>query len=135
MAEVIFTNLCRKNKRPDITAESAGTGAAVGAPISLESKIALRDCKERMPKTPHVARQFTADMFSQYDHIICLTNGHKLALCGYGTVAPPVNVRTIDDWVGCGDIDDPWQHGADKYYEVCQKLQSALKSLFREVIK
>jgi protein-tyrosine-phosphatase len=139
MAEIIFSNLCKKNKRSDIVAESAGTAAAVGTPISLESKIALRDCRERLPKTPHTARQFTPEMFSQYDHIICLTNGHKLAVCGYGTIKPPneppVTVRTLDEWVGCGDIADPWQCGADKYYEVCKKLQTALKLLFKEITK
>jgi protein-tyrosine-phosphatase len=135
MAEVIFSNLCRKNKRPDIAAESAGTDAVIGTPMSWESQIALRDCKERMPKIPHTARQFTAGMFSQYDHIVCLTNEHKLALCGYGTVTPPKNVRTLDEWVGCGDIDDPWGRGADKYYEVCKKLQAALKLLFKEITK
>jgi protein-tyrosine-phosphatase len=134
MAEIIFSNLCRKNDRLDITADSAGTDAAAGLPISLESRIALRDCKERVPKILHTARRFTADMFFQYDHIICLTAGHKLVLCGYGTAACS-NVRTLDEWVGCGDIADPWGQGVDKYYEVCKKLQSALKLLFKEITK
>jgi protein-tyrosine-phosphatase len=135
MAEIIFTNLCRKNKRTDIVAESAGTHAEIGTPMSIDAQIALRDCKERLPKVPHTARQWTADMFSQYDHIICLTNAHKFAVCGFGGGPAPVNVRSLDDWVHCGDIADPWQHGADKYYEVCQKLQFALKLLFKELIK
>jgi protein-tyrosine-phosphatase len=135
MAEIIFANLCRKNKRTDIVVDSAGTDANVGETISVESKIALRDCKERLPKVPHKSRQFTADMFAYYDHIICLTCTHKLVLCGYGTGTPPANVRTLDEWVGCGDIDDPWQHGTDKYYAVCRQLQMALKLLFKEIVK
>jgi protein-tyrosine-phosphatase len=132
MAEVIFSNICRKNKRNDITVCSAGTNASVGSPISSGSLIALRDCRERPKKIPHIARQFTPDMFGEYDHIICLTNGHKLSLCGYGT-APKGNVKTLDEYVGCGDIDDPWLLGAEKYYEVCKKLQVALKLLYKGI--
>lgn len=135
MAEIIFQNLCRKNKCTDIEVYSAGTRVAVGTVISKESQIALRDCREKLPKVLPHARQFTPDMFALYDHIICMTGGHKLELCAYGRVPALNNVRTLHEWVGCGDIADPYGNGTDRYFEVCKILQSALKLLYKEITK
>jgi protein-tyrosine-phosphatase len=63
-----------------------------------------------------------------------MADKHKLKLSLYRTAALPDSVKTLDEWVGCGDIEDPWQCGVDKYFEVCQKLQTALKLLFKEII-
>lgn len=135
MAEIIFANVARKNKRTDIEVASYGTAAAVGKAISIDGQIALRDCREKLPKILPMARQFTPDMFERYDHIICMTAGHKLELCDYGKMPVPANVRTLHEWVGCGDISDPWGSGTDKYFEVCKILQSALKLLYKEITK
>jgi len=135
MAQVIFTNLCKKNKRTDIVVESAGVNAIEGADITTEGKTALKDCKEKLPKVHHFARQWTDKMIGYYDYVICMTARHKHAICA-GRISPlPINVTTLDEWAHCGDIEDPWQRGDDIYFAVCKKLQTALKLLYKEVIK
>jgi protein-tyrosine-phosphatase len=135
MAEVIFSNICKKAKRRDITVKSAGTNAAVGCDMSMEAKIALNDGGERLPRKKHSAAQFTQNMFYEFDHIICMTAGHKISACGYDITSVPPNIRTLNEWVGCGDIEDPYRRGQETYYAVCKKLQDALNLLYKEIIK
>jgi protein-tyrosine-phosphatase len=115
MAEIIFSSICKQEKRKDITVKSAGTSAEVGSDMTKEAKIALIDNGFKMPKKRHRATQFTDDMFKEFDHIICLNNGLF-----------DKNVRQLY-------IEDPYQRGLNAYYEVAMKLKEALNNLYQEL--
>ncbi|MDR0383718.1 MAG: hypothetical protein LBH47_00120 [Christensenellaceae bacterium] len=115
MAEVIFSHICKREKRKDITVKSAGTNAEVGEDMTKEAKIALIDNGFKMPKKRHRATQFTGNMFEEFNHIICLNNG----LFGK-------NIHQLY-------IEDPYQRGLNAYYEVAIKLKEALNNLYQEL--
>jgi len=122
MAEVIFRNLCEKNGRKDIIVRGAGTYAC--DEMTPEAMEALKICGEVVPKKPIRATQFEAGMLSEFDYIICMTRRHVQQI---GTRE---NVKTLDEFAGCGDIFDPYMYPLDVYIEVCKKLQGALKKFY-----
>jgi len=124
MAEVIFKNLC-----PKFTVWSAGTHAAK-APVggmTKESGEALRICGEKLPRKKMKATQFEASMISKFDYVICMTRRHK------ERIGDALNVKTLDELVGSGDIFDPFGYPLDTYIEVCKKLQKELKLLYNVI--
>jgi protein-tyrosine phosphatase len=129
MAEVIFFNLVKKHKIKGVLVKSAGTDAAAGEDMTTEAKIALNDSGEKLPKKKHKSVRFEESMIDVYDCIVCLAHGHK------NCIKPAPNVKTLEEWTGCGDIPDPWARGQDAYYKVCKILQDALKLILKEVFK
>lgn len=115
MAEVIFANLCKKNKRKDVVVASAGTYADVGAGMTLSARIALATCGEHLPRKNHKAQQFVSSMTKEYQYIVCLNN--RL----------PNAIKV--------DVPDPWGYGQETYNSVCQMLQKELERLYKEIIK
>ena len=104
MAEVIFKNLCEKNKRYDIEVASAGTWAETGSDMTFEAREALVKCGEKMSKLNHCATQFRPEMGDEYDHII--------------------DLRTFQD---------PYGRGLDAYVETCKRLQDYCQTLYNKI--
>jgi len=117
MAEVIFKNFGGKN-----TVRSAGTHAA--DEMTKESLEALRILGEKLPRKVMKATQFTPQMVSKFDFVICMTKRHKERVGDFA------NVKTLDEYTGCGDIFDPYGWPIDTYVEVCKKLQRELRVLY-----
>ena len=113
MAEVIFRNLVKRDKRTGVIVRSAGTYAEVGSDMTPDAKYALTTCGEKLGKKVHKAKQLTNKMLSEFAHVICLNckvNG----------------VRNLY-------IDDPWCLGQDAYNITCRKLQTELALLYKEI--
>ena len=106
MAEVIFSNLVKKNKRKDIIVKSAGTFAQTGSDMTDLSRKALVQCGEKLPSKKHSATQFTNDMHAQFDRIVDLR-----------------------------EFNDPWGGTIDDYVKVCKELQEYCKALYNETCK
>jgi len=106
MAEVIFNNICHKNKRKDIIAKSAGTHAENGQPMSELAREALLKCGEKLPKTPHKSTLLTHNLMQKHQKII--------------------DLRTFLDPFG-GDL--------DTYIRVCKQLQIECERLYNELCK
>ena len=126
MAQVIFGNLC-KNKK--VTVKGAGTGAGDGWQMTREALAALKYCGEKVPRKPLLATRFDKAMIKAYDHIITMTQAHA------DFIGKHPNVKTLDEFTGCGDIMDPYMYPLDVYIDVCKKLQGALKILYKEIVK
>jgi len=45
------------------------------------------------------------------------------------------NVKTLDEFTGCGDVADPYGWPLDTYIEVCKKLQKELGVLYNVLIE
>jgi len=122
MAEVIFRNFDKT-----LVVESAGTHAQ--HEMTRESGEALKLCGEKLPRKKMLATQFTQRMVSEYDFIICMTKRHKERIGEFP------NVKTLDEFTGCGDVFDPYGYPIDTYIEVCKKLQKDLRVLYNLLIK
>ena len=128
MAQIIFENLCKKNKRKGITVKGAGTGAYEGQEMTTEAKQALKLCGEKLPRKPILATGFNPVMVQGYDHIITMTHAHAEYIGKYS------NVKSLDELTGCGDIIDPYLYPINVYIDVCKKLQEALRILYKEIV-
>ena len=106
MAQVIFSNIAKKNKRKDIIAKSAGTDADENLPMTAYARQALIECGEKLPKTPHKSRRLTIDMQNSFDKII--------------------DVRYIAD---------PWGSDLQTYISACKQLQHDLNLLYDKLCK
>jgi len=106
MAEVIFINLAKKNKRSDIIVKSAGTWAQVGADMTELSRQALIECGEELPASRHFATQLTMEMQKEFDYVLDLRN-----------------------------FPDPWYEPLEAYIEVCKYLQIYCAKLYDRICK
>lgn len=126
MAEVIFKNLCYLKVKDKTVVRSAGTHAA--GDMSLKAWDALKICGEIRPARRMKAVQFEPSMIKEFDYIICMTRKHAEYIG-----LQYKSVKTLDDFVGCGDIFDPYGHVLEVYVEVCKKLQKALSILYNTI--
>jgi len=117
MAEIIYKNFNSGN-----TVKSAGTHAA--DEMTSDSLRALKICGEKLPRKKMKATQFVSQMVSQFDFVICMTRRHKERVGDFP------NVKTLDDYTGCGDVFDPYGWPLDTYVQVCKKLQNELRVLY-----
>ncbi|MCL2755771.1 MAG: hypothetical protein FWE45_01830 [Firmicutes bacterium] len=129
MAEVIFENLAKKNKRKDIVVKSAGVMTVGGLPMTPTAFEALLHCGEKMGRKTRKSTLFSEVMVYEYDYVICMTGGHKDRIGMFD------NVYTLDDLVGCGDINDPFMQGLKTYTGVCKQLQDALGKLYDKIVE
>ncbi len=74
MAEIIFRNICKKNKRNGVTVKSAGTNAEVGAGISPNAVITLKNNGEKVPLRKHAAKQYMEEMRTKFNYVFVLNN-------------------------------------------------------------
>jgi len=125
MAEIIFRNLCVAGGREDVFVASAGLDA--NGETAQNALDALKICDEKVPQEKKKSVRFEPFMITEYDLIICMTR--FIARC----VGEHENVKTLDDFVGCGDIPDPFGYPPDVYIEVCKRLQSALALLYTKL--
>ena len=145
MAEVIFRNLGVANGCKELEVRSAGTHAAKAlGGMTKESGEALQRCGEKLPRKKMKSTQFMPHMVSEFDYVVCMTRRHKEFItnavgnkdCRQTSVFGDfLNVKTLDDLVGSGDIFDPFGHPLDTYIEVCKKLQKDLGVLYNAIVK
>ena len=127
MAQVIFSNLCKRKGRKDIVIKGAGTDTCDGWEMTAEAIQALKLCGEKLPRKVMLSTKFDKVMIEGYDWIITMTHAHSERIGRYQ------NVKSLDDVVGCGDIMDPYNYPVDVYVDVCKKLQEALPILYKEI--
>jgi len=131
MAQVIFANICKKNKRKDIVVKGAGTHAYSGEPMTAEARETLVKCGEKVGEKPLLSTRWNDYMIDEFDHIVCMTWEHVEFI--KRRVGDSKKVYTLDEVAGCGDIPDPWSRSPKAYADVCKQLQSALAVLFEKV--
>jgi len=104
MAQVIFANICKKNKQKSVKVEGAGTHTELGLPQNAKGVLALVECGEKLGSKQITSRKFSHDLIKKFDHIVCMTYEHKI------WIGDCPNVYTLDV-----DIDDPYGGTLDGY--------------------
>ena len=119
MAEIIFKNMA-KGKR--WTIRSAGTHACDGLRMTPTAKKALTQRGWRVGKGV-TSTQFSTQMLNEFDHIICMTDGHKQNIT---THADHENITVLD-------VDDPFMMPLEGYLRTCQELEKKLEALYEKI--
>lgn len=107
MAEGIFNHLSEGAISRGLMA-SAGESASVNAVKALE--------KMGIDITNHVSAQLTISDIDESDLVLTMTKGHKSAILSAADAAD--KVFTIGEYVGGGDISDPYG-GDEAVYDAC----------------
>jgi len=128
MAQVIFSNLCKRHKKR-AEVKSAGTFTMPGFAMTQSACDALEMCGEGVAR-PISTTLWHDSMTKEFDHIVCMANHHARAIDPRGESE---NVYTLDSVVRCGDIPDPWLMPVDVYVGVCRVLQMALAELYKQI--
>jgi len=118
MAEVIFKNMA-KGKRWII--KSAGTHAMEGLPMTPTAKKALKQRGWKVGRFS--ATQFSAQMINEYDHIVCMTDGHKQSITRH----------TDHKSITVLDVEDPFMMPLDVYLRTCIEIEEKLKEVYDEI--
>jgi len=128
MAEVIFKTLLKRNNQQGFEIASAGTYSLPGLPMTPTAKDALFlrgwDIAEASKST-----LFNFDMLDEYDHIITMTQRHKDAIGHYP------NVKTLSDFVGGGDVQDPFMSPLEYYLKTCEDLEIRIQDLYQVLME
>ena len=121
MAECAFEEMLREEGINDVTVESRGVVANVGADISENAKKALESMD--IPIKEQVSTQITIEDIQTADLVICMTERHKMRL---GSLP---KVFTLGQMTGCGDVVDPYGKDEATYRECLAGLLAALQKL------
>jgi protein-tyrosine-phosphatase len=127
MAEIIFANLCKANKKR-VTVRGAGTHANPGEHMMTEAIRALELCGEKVPAKVHVAARFSPEMISVYDYIITMTKDHARYIGDFP------NVYSLGDFSNDGDIADPYLNSQNVYLQTCRQIQVAVRVLYDNIV-
>ena len=127
MAEIIMKNKVKSAGFTDIRVTSAGLSAEVGAKMSENSFKALK----ALGLKPYgfKSKQLTKKMVLSADVTICMTESHKRALAGF------LDVRTIGELSGLGDIKDPYGQSLEVYVETSRQINDACEVILQKIIR
>ena len=127
---VCVGNICRSpvgerliaNACPSLRVESAGIAALSGHPADdTMVKIAAQN---GLSLDGHIARQFTAEMASEFDLILALEKGHIRVI---NEKAPAVSGKTmlLGQWLTTSEIADPYRKSSAFFELVYDQLSKA----------
>jgi len=128
MAEVILKNIAPKSW----TVSSSGTHAMTGWKMTDLSEKSLKQLKFRVGKGTR-ARQWSNQMLHDYDHVVCMTDDHKETILSRLPAGEYPNLKTLNEWVGGGDIPDPYGLPLSVYLDCCLDLSQKLKELNEKI--
>ena len=133
MAELYFNELCRKSRRPDISAGSAGVCAWGGAPISRPAAEVM--AKYGIDGAKFRSRRFSPELAGECDLIIAMTAAHRRDMA---LIAPEAASKThlmLEYGAGGGDVPDPFGGSTADYMRVFSVMRPALDNLAGMLLK
>ena len=107
----------------DVTFESAGVRAAVGAPATPVAVGAVREIG--IDLAGHRARQLDRDLAEAVDRIYVMTADHR---AGVLEIAPGMEDRVFLLHPDGADIDDPFGCTLDVYREIRDEIAAAIEA-------
>ena len=140
MAQVIFTNLCKKHKRKGVKVASAGIFTRNGIPQMGTGVEALIATGEKLGKTTIKSTQFLPAMIKKYDFIVTMSAEHAMYIRGMqlgwseSEIKSVAQIGSLHEFVGCGDISDPFGGNKDVYITCCEQLKEALELLYKKIL-
>ena len=107
---------------PNLRVKSAGINALTGHSASTDS--AEVAAENGVSVDGHVARQFTAEMATDFDLILVLEKGHMKVTTEQ---APASTGKTMlfGQWMGQADIADPYQRSREFHAAVFNEIKQA----------
>ena len=130
MAEAYIAMLLERDRRFDIAVASAGIHTFDGCSASMQAQYVARSFGGTLEFFR--STRFESTMARNYDLIIAMTRGHKLAI---EEIAPGANVRLLMDYAGMSDTDvpDPYGENIEGYARVFAFMKNPLDSLYRTI--
>ncbi len=125
MAEVILKNKIKLAGIEGVKVTSAGIMATPGAPMSENSRIALKELGYKV--RAFKSKQLTEEMAKKADLIICMTDEHKLCLSGLK------NVVTVKEISGVPNVPDPYGQGLSAYIKTSHVLEDACNAIISKL--
>lgn len=127
MAEIIMKNKIKQAGITDIRVSSAGLSVAAGSKMNENSFKALK----LLGYKPYgfKSKVLTKKIMKSADVVICMTEEHKRYLQGY------LNVRTVNELTGLGDISDPYGGDIEIYKKTSLQLEEACEILMSKIIR
>jgi protein-tyrosine phosphatase len=137
MAQVVFREFADSaGLGPRVASTSSGTGDwHVGEPADQRTIEALE--RRGYDGTKHRARQFTHDDFAHSDLVIALDRSHERILRGWARSQSDADkialLLAFDAGAHTLDVPDPYYAGPGMFDEVLGMIESASRSLFRQL--
>lgn len=127
MAEIILKKKIKDAGILGVRVTSAGLSATAGAPISENSKLALKQAGYKVGAFK--SKVATPSMVKRSQLVICMTKEHKRYLSGFE------RVYSMDEVTGVGDIIDPYGGSLQIYMETARQIEMACEIIITELIK
>ncbi|WP_344058598.1 low molecular weight protein-tyrosine-phosphatase [Microbacterium pumilum] len=137
MAQVVFREFAEQaGLGARVVSTSSGTGDwHVGEPADQRTIDALH--RRGYDGTTHRARQFTHDDFAHSDLVVALDRSHERILRGWARGEADAGkialLLTFDPSAQSLDVPDPYYAGPVMFDEVLGMIESASRSLFRQL--
>lgn len=127
MAEALCRHLAAR-RGLDVTCLSAGTAALPGDPAAAQAT-AIMD-ERGIDLKDHRARPLTSAAVNEADLILTMTAAHKDAVLKLAPGAGNAGkVHTLGEYVGGGDVPDPFGGSPERYRETATQLERMLEAL------
>lgn len=127
MAEVILRRKLKNAGIEGVISKSAGLMAEVGAPMSENSRKALKTLGYRAGKFG--ASRVDAKMLRQSDLVVCMSASHKIPLANFP------NVITVKEITGGTDVIDPYGADVFTYVKVACQIEDACNKILEKIIE
>lgn len=126
MAEIILKSKLKNIGIKNVKVSSAGLNTSDGLKMSKNSFEALK----LMGYRPYgfKSKQLTEQMIAKSDAVICMTESHKYALANY------LNVYTISQLTGLGNIEDPYGGNINVYIKTSHQLEDACNIILEQIL-
>ena len=127
MAEIIMRSKIKNAGIKNVRVSSAGLSASEGAKMSENSARALKTLGYK----PYgfKSKQLTTKLIAGADVVICMTAEHKRYLANF------LNVRTMAELTGLGDILDPYGGDEIVYQKTSHQIEDACEIILRKIIR
>ena len=127
MAEVILKNKIKLAGINGVRVASAGLSAVDGEKMSKNSFLALKQLGYK--GYGFKSKQVTIEMLKKYDYVLCMTRSHK------AYIKDLLNVYTVDEITGVGDIPDPYGGDILEYIRTSHKIEDACNIIIEKLIE
>lgn len=126
MAEIILKSKLKNIGIKNVKVSSAGLNTSDGLKMSKNSFEALK----LMGYKPYgfKSKRLTEQMIAKSDAVICMTESHKYALANY------LNVYTISQLTGLGNIEDPYGGNINVYIKTSHQLEDACNIILEQIL-
>ena len=130
MAELYFNHLMAEQGKIH-TAQSAGLSAFPGSEISYQSAQVME--QYGIDSSEFRSSGLTRYALDEADLIICMTEGHRLAILEH-LPSYEEKTKTLLEWRSGGDVPDPYGGTVAHYEQTFQVMKEALDALAGQII-